>query len=309
MRSETRGLNGDRRGGGGAFAKVEREGRHFDYTGRYVHFDPDFSAPLGFVQRTGIRETEHEWKYRWRPEGKAVLNYGPSASVLYDWDPAGALLDREVGAEFQVELVGETEIQLEHARAFERFEGLPFHPYGTEVSVSTEWLKWLGLEASYTWGKAVNHDPAPGLDPFLGPAREAEVQVTVRPTPRLRMDQAYASSRLGTGAGTRVLSERLLRTKVQYQFNRFLSLRAIADHEAESGDTTLAEVEDERAWRWDVLFTYLVTPGTALYVGFTDRLENLDVAPGTPPSVFRSGRRTTSVGRQVFVKLNYLFRF
>src|SRR5439155_1534703 len=45
----------------GALAQLEREGRHFDYTGSYLQFDPGFAAPLGFVRRVGYRQTEHKW--------------------------------------------------------------------------------------------------------------------------------------------------------------------------------------------------------------------------------------------------------
>src|SRR3989449_980834 len=50
MRSETRELN-DTAGvsGVGAFAALARGGRHLDYKGSDVHFDPQFSVPLGFV--------------------------------------------------------------------------------------------------------------------------------------------------------------------------------------------------------------------------------------------------------------------
>jgi len=122
------------------------------------------------------------------------------------------------------------------------------------------------------------------------------------------MDQAYIVSRLNTTAGVRVLSERLLRAKVNYQFNRFVSLRAIVDYEAETGDTTLADVEDDKQWRADVLLTYLPNPGTAVYVGYTDSYRNLGLV-GSPPEVARRRSPDTSIGRQVFVKLSYLLRF
>ena len=57
------------------------------------------------------------------------------------------------------------------------------------------------------------------------------------------------------------------------------------------------------------MLTYLVNPGTALYVGYTDQYENLALGPGTPPSVDRTRSPEMSVGRQVFVKLSYLWRF
>ena len=309
IRSENRELDASALVAGfGALAELQRDGRHVDYAGRYLEFSPDFAAPLGFVKRTGYRQTKHEWQYKWRPKGSPVVAYGPTLSILYNWDPAGAILDREIGAQFKAELVGQSEIKLERTEAFELFEEVGFRPYETKATLATEWLKWLGLDASYTWGTAVNHDPADGLTPFLGRAAETEVKVTLRPTSRLRMDQAYIVSRLNTAAGVRVLSERLLRAKVNYQFNRFVSLRAIVDYEAETGDTTLADVEDDKQWRADVLLTYLPNPGTAVYVGYTDSYRNLGLV-GSPPEVARRRSPDTSIGRQVFVKLSYLLRF
>src|SRR5205807_525081 len=144
MRSETRELNDSASVSGfGAFAELEREGRHLDYKGSYVHFDPQFSVPLGFVKRVGIRQLQQE-----------------------------------------------------------------------------EWHKWLAFEGSYKWGGAVNHDPADGLAPFLGRAGEVELGVTLRATPRLWVGQTFIHSRLNTRAGSPVLTERLWRSKINYQFSR-----------------------------------------------------------------------------------------
>ena len=304
MRSDTRGLTDATVSGFGAIAELEREGRHLDYKGSYVHFDPKFSAPLGFVERVGIRQMEQKVQHKWRPKGRAVLAYGPTASVSYVWDPEGRELDRELAAEFLVELVGETQLKLKRAEFFELFDDVPFHPYETKVSLETEWLKWMALDASYVWGGAVNHDPVDA--PFLGHAGEVELNATFRPTPRLRVGQTFIQSRLNTRGGTRVLTERLWRSKIDYQFNRFLSLRAIVDYKAEFGDTTLADIDDEKRWRGDVLLTYLVHPGTAVQIGYTDQYENLSLFAG---SVERSRRPDLSTARQVFVKLNYLWRF
>ena len=309
IRSENRELDDSALVSGfGALAELQRDGRHVDYVGRYLEFGPDFAAPLGFVKRTGYRETKHELQYKWRPKGSAVVGYGPTMSVLYNWDPTGAILDREIGAEFKVELVSQSEVKVERTEAFELFEDVGFRLYETKASLATEWLKWLALDASYTWGTAVNHDPAEGLSPFLGRAAETQLNVTLRPTSRLRLDQTYIVSRLNTSTGARVLSERLLRTKISYQFNRFLSLRAIVDYEAETGDTTLADVEDDKQWRGDVLATYLLNPGTSLYVAYTDTYQNLGLF-GNPPEVVRRRSADTSIGRQLFVKLSYLLRF
>ena len=59
----------------------------------------------------------------------------------------------------------------------------------------------------------------------------------------------------------------------------------------------------------DVLLTFLLNPGTALYVGYNTRyqqnaVESLATAPVRTPSLF-----STPVGRQLFAKVSYLFRF
>jgi hypothetical protein len=71
----------------------------------------------------------------------------------------------------------------------------------------------------------------------------------------------------------------------------------------------LIDLERQKRVSGDVLLTYLVHPGTALYVGYTDRLENLGLFPGYPPTVGRIGFPSTTTGRQFFAKISYLFRF
>jgi len=107
----------------------------------------------------------------------------------------------------------------------------------------------------------------------------------------------------------RVFTDRILREKVNYQFTRALSLRAIVDYSIVNRDSTLSRVDPQHRWGVDLLFAYLVNPGTALYVGYRDGYENLAILPGSPPALYRTDDPTTSVGRQVFLKLSYLLQF
>ena len=61
----------------------------------------------------------------------------------------------------------------------------------------------------------------------------------------------------------------------------------------------------------DFLITYLVHPGTAVYVGYNSNLQNLDrslalVASG---NVARTRNDLINDSRQFYVKVSYLFRF
>jgi hypothetical protein len=68
----------------------------------------------------------------------------------------------------------------------------------------------------------------------------------------------------------------------------------------------------QKEFNADFLITYLVHPGTAIYVGYNSDLRNLNVVPGTPGSpgfVSSIAKGYMNDSRQFFVKASYLFRF
>lgn len=70
----------------------------------------------------------------------------------------------------------------------------------------------------------------------------------------------------------------------------------------------LVALERTKRFTGDVPVSYLLNPGTAPYVGYTDNYENLRRA-GLPPSLQPSGAPGVATGQQFFVKMSYLFRF
>lgn len=302
---------GERFSGWGYMADAGFETRNLNYKGGYLEFTPDFDAPLGFIERVGFRDMQQELGYIFFPDG-FVTEYGPAVKVEYLWDhKTGLLLDREFEGVFSAALIGDSELEIAHRQLFERFEEQDFRPHETEVAAGTAWFKWLFLDASYLWGTAVNHDPADDVEPSLMKATERQAEVTVLPTAWLRLGIAYEDLSLHTRpSSTHVLTERQLRTKINYQYNRELSLRAIIDYALLNADETLVDEEREREWGMDLLLTYLVNPGTALYVGYIDQFENLSVVRAEDElDVIRSRSPDLSTGRQLFVKLSYLVRF
>src|SRR5207249_3198092 len=76
----------------------------------------------------------------------------------------------------------------------------------------------------------------------------------------------------------------LARSRLNYQFTREFSLRMIVDYNGVLENPALVNLQRQKRVTGDVLLTYLIHPGTALYVGYTDRLETLRLFPGAPPS-------------------------
>jgi hypothetical protein len=206
----------------------------------------------------------------------------------------------------------------EREEALEVFQGLAFRKHRSRLHLFSEWFSWLEAEADFSRGRRVNFFPAAGQQPFLANDTNASLSLIFRPAPRLRIDQTYVLSRLvtrkgstpaGFAEGIGIFNNHLLRTKVNYQFTRELSLRLILDYNAVLPNEQLVTLARSKRFVADVLFTYLLNPGTALYLGYTDIYDNLALDPGPPPALQRTGSPTTSTGRQFFVKLSYLFRF
>ncbi len=323
---------GRRISGPAYYAELSHTGRHFFYAGRYNDRSPDFCSELGFVPRVDIRQTEQFAAYFWRPEHSRVVSFGPSVFTLVNWNRAGQVQDWFVDSKFDVTLTGQTDLFLRRVEQFELFQGIGFRKHLTEAAVSTEWLRWLSVSADYRVGTNENFFPASG-SPFLANSSGASAGFTIRPSPRIRFDQTYIFSRLttregvppGFTGGSNVFNNHILRSKLNYQFTRELSVRAILDYNSTLANPDLLDVQTNlggfvggptqptKKLTADFLVTYLLHPGTAVYVGYTDRYANLMLDPGSPPSfpptLNRIASPTTSTGRQFFVKMSYLFRF
>ena len=295
---------------------LDRTGRNWGAFVSYEEISPDFRAPLGFVRRVDQRRLFPFVRYTWFPEKGPIVTIRPELSGGMNWDFDGTLQDWETSAELRVDLKRQTEFEVGYEQAMERFGGVEFRKHGLNAEISTAWLQWLEVSAEIGTGREINFFPSAGLSPFLANAAEAELSVTLKPRPQLRLDQRYIYTRLGArgdlpgvAPDARIVDNHIWRSRASYQFTRALSLRAIVDYNAVLPDADLIDLEREKTFTADVLATYLVNPWTAFYVGYTDGYGNVEIEP-----VFRDRLRPTdsvfnSTGRQVFVKMSYLLRF
>ncbi len=322
IHSYARALDGTRRSGPTFLADLYHDDRHLYYEIFYIDRSPGFRSELGFIPRVDIRELDNFLAYRWRPKRGRVQAFGPNFFTSVNWDRQGRLQDWRVNLPFAVDFSGNTHLFVRHSEYFERFQEIGFRERSNDVIFSTEWLKWLSISANIIRGKGVNFFSAPGLAPFSANFLNGQFGFTVRPSPHVRFDHTYIYSRLATREGSTptglsarpsIFNNHILRSKLNYQFSRELSLRAILDYNAVLPNPQLVALDRSKRLTADFLLTYLLHPGTALYLGYTDRYENLALDPGMPPSQPPSlrfiGSPTTSTGRQFFAKISYLFRF
>ncbi|MCP5119032.1 MAG: carbohydrate binding family 9 domain-containing protein [bacterium] len=309
MSSDTRLDDGQLLKGPAYYLQWRHDGKHLVSETWYRDRSPNFRAALGFFDRVDIREAGHTAGYSWRPEGGPVQSYGPVLTAAVNYNRAGQLRDWWINPEFHLEMTRMTRIIAGRYEAFELFGGQGFRWHYHQARARSEWKKWLALEASITAGTGINYFPGSERDPFLARMRRATAGFTLRPTAHARIQETYLYSGLRTDDGTAIFHNHILRSKVNYQFDRRTSVRAIVDYDGTLPNTRLVNLDRSKHLGLDLLFTYMLNPGTALHAGYTDLYDNLRLDPTRSPELYRTASGSLNTGRQFFVKLSYLFRF
>ncbi len=321
MTSHTRNPDGSGYGGSAYLADLNRFSRSWGYDLTYTDISDGFHTDLGYVQRTDIRKLEQFGRRRFHPKSKKLLSWGPQLYMQGVLDHTGVQQNWNVNPSINFEMARSTYLSVSRTEAFERFGGVNFRGGSNSLGGHTEYFKRFTFDGGISFGQRINYDPAGTLLPFLCNGSEVQAQITVRPVSRMKMDVYYYLTRLrarndsfagvplaSDGRPAAVFVNHLIRTKVNYQFTRALSFRFIVDYNAVLENPALIALDRQKAVNGDALLTYLLHPGTALYVGYSDHLENQAIFPGSPPYVGRTQFPSVTTGRQFFVKLSYLYR-
>ncbi len=318
VQSATREPEGSRLAGPAYRATVLRAGRRLTYNADFNDRSPGFRSELGFVERTDVRSLDQTLSYRFMPVGSRLLSWGPDLRLSEVRDHRNRPLDRTITPKLAFEWPGLTKLSLfyQDARVRLRPEEVPsvdervaFTPDQTGLEFATSFTRSLTLTLRASSGGGINLVPPAGARPSAADLRELSVMGEVRPSARLSLATSYLWTRLRDREGAHVFTDHILRAKLNYQFTRSLQARAIVQYDDLTAASALTALEPRRNLNLDLLFTYLRTPGTALYVGYNDDLENLDPRLILGPNgLLRTPRGLRSTGRQFFVKVSYLLR-
>src|SRR5205814_7064848 len=191
-----------------------------------------------------------------------------------------------------------------------------YHEHNYMISAGTSYLPKATIQAYYQRGTGVNFVPPADQPPVLASEDIVNLLLSFRPISALKIDNSYLFDRLrDLNSGAAIFNNHIVRSKWNWQFSRQLSLRLILQYTATLANPALTSLESTKQFNGDFLITYLVHPGTAIYVGYNSDLQNLNVVPATPGTTVIPGYVTNTArgyindSRQLFVKVSYLFRF
>ena len=322
--------NGFHKGGPDFWEYVEHSTRKVEYNVLYQDTSEGFQTETGFFRRPDVRRFSQFALYRFRPEGKHLVWHGPGLFTINNWDHKGTRLEWFANANYRFQFQRQVFFGFFGNLGHERlrpsdFSALPdnrdYAHHHSGFFLQSAFFKQVSMNGEIGWGTDTNFDapliPAPPGPPVAGPpglaqSSYAQIFLTVRPTGKLTIDNTYLLTRLRSlSSGPNIFNNHIIRSKWNYQFTGEFSLRFIGQYAAVLANQNLTSLQTTKNFNADLLFTYLLHPGTAVYVGYNSNLQNLDpsLSQDSNGNLLHVPNRFMNDGRQIFVKVSYLFRF
>jgi hypothetical protein len=323
--------------GPASYFQLQHNGHAFNLQSSYQDMSVGFQTQLGFIQASNFRNSQTHMTYQWYPKHKVIQSYGveTSQNVAYDhlgnrvfhyssYDPF-ILLPRNI---VLAPVAGENSDTVGPQNGYLLTQNKNFtENFGGFVARGAPFAQFnFNLQAIRSGN--VNYNPvncaatppiAPNCVPFLMNQETVQALFTLQPLRQLTADNTYLLDRDHAVAnGALVYESQVFRTKVDYQFTRAISARVIVEYDSTLANPAMTSLKRTKQVGTEALFTWLPHPGTAIYVGYNNDLQNLDrslcnrlTGGGCDPNNTVAPRAANMLndGRQIFVKASYLFRF
>jgi hypothetical protein len=328
VESSTRALDGTYSAGPASALQFARQGHAFNLNDNYNDFSTGFQSQVGFIQTTDYRNNQAHATYLWYPKPGVLQSYGLESNTNFAFDHQGNRVYRYLSGDIPFLLARSTIIApiggvnsdtlgpqdgvaLKSNRNFsENFGGL---------IIRSAPLPQLNFNFTYLRSGNVNYNPVAGAPPSELNQNDLQLLVTIQPFRSLTVDNTYLLDRDHSAAnGASVYENQTLRTKLNYQFTRAFSARVIVEYDSvlvNPAETSLLRTKQVST---EALLTWLPHPGTAIYIGYNNDLQNIGrtlcnrgvngMCDPDNTIVPRSSQYLND-GRQIFIKASYLLRF
>jgi len=308
--------------------QVQRSGHAFSLNANYFDNSAGFQTQLGFIQSSNFRNGHVHSNYQWFPKHKFYQSWGLETEHNIAFNHQGnrvfhyssfdpfLLLPRNIVIAPLVQTNSDT-VSPQTYPALTQFKNFTENSGGI-VFRGAPWTQFNFSLQAFRSGN-VNYNPVAGQAPSLLNQETVSFLFTVQPIHPLTIDNSYLLDRdHAVSNGAFVYESQTMRSKVNYQFTRSLSARVIAEYDSTLANPAQTSLLRTRQVATQALLTWLPHPGTAVYIGYSNDMENLDrsLCNRLPTGACDPNNTTTpragpllNDGRQVFIKASYLFRF
>jgi hypothetical protein len=296
-------------------ATLTRVSRGFNYIGYFVNRAPRFQPEMSYYDHSDWREVGQTFAYQFWPENRWITRVWTELYAARMWHYNGDLSWEGIKPMVKLDVKHNTTITgyvwtwrdafgprdfkvLDHVVKF------PIVPaYGVGITSTQSRLVSLNLQAE--WGRGANQVPAVGTAPQHVRYQRIQADWSLFPFRGLSISNTYLFNRqLSLDNGRAVYNLNVARSKWNWQLTREFSFRFIAQYNSLSANPLLTANATARSLNGDILITYLIHPGTAVYVGYNSNVSKPGAVIGhSSPDEFAND------ARQFFVKVSYMFRF
>jgi hypothetical protein len=297
-----------------------RHGRRLNYEAVYDDTSAGFTTETGFFRRPNYRGMDQLLSWKFYPDSHLLLSHGPQVEVLRAWDHQGFSVSQDQTVSYRFDLPRTTWII---AAAGYGTQGLTSSEYPTlgnnkqfsnthyGVRYNSDVIPWLGVYVMSYVSKQINFVSPAGIAPQSLNQFDSYVGLWWRPTKSIKVVQTYLYTRAFEPLSEQVaITNHISRTSFNWQFTPAFSLRLIGQYSSVLPSSTLTTLKPTKSINADFLFTYLLHPGTAVYVGYNSNLQNLtpNLALDPDGSLARTRNSFINDGKQFFMKVSYTFR-
>jgi hypothetical protein len=314
--------------GPAGLVQISRSGHSFNLFSNYADISTGFQTQLGFIQSSNIRRNFLHATHQWYPKDRFYQSFGLEVNQEVAFDHQGNRVYSYSGFDTFWQLprriviapsVGQNSDTVSPASypILTNYKNLTEN-YGGLWMRGAPWSQFNFQLDSYIGGN-VNYNPAAGKAPSLLDRQSVSLNFTVQPLHQLTIDNTYLLDRnFAAQDGPFVYESQTIRSKVNYQFTRSLSARVIAELGSTLVNPNETALQRTKQISTQALLTWLPHPGTAVYLGYTNDLQNIDrslcyqlVSGACDPNNTELPRADSFLndGKQIFLKASYLFRF
>ena len=308
--------------------QLQHNGHTFNLNSTYQDMSVGFQTQLGFIQTANIHNGQTYMNYQWYPKHRTIQRIGLETNQNVAYDHLGdrvyhysnfdvfVLLPRNF---LLAPVVGQNSDTVGPQNGYLLTQNRNFtENFGGFVARGAPFAQ-LNFNLQAIRSGNVNYNPVAGGTPFLMNQETVQALFTLQPLRQLTADNTYLLDRdHAVKGGALVYESQVFRTKVNYQFTRAVSARVIVEYDSTLANPAETSLKRTKQVGTEALLTWLPHPGTAIYVGYNNDMQNLDRSlcnrlpcGACDPNNTVAPRATNFLndGRQIFVKASYLFRF
>ena len=308
--------------------QVSRNGHAFNLFDEYQDFATGFASLVGFYQTADIRSDHLHATYQWYPKKSVIQSFGLETNQNIAFNHQGDrvyhystfdpfwLLPRNI---VLAPLFGQNSdtVGPQNGYLFPASHNFTEN-FGGFVARGAPFAQFnFNIQALKSGN--VNYNPVVGGVPSLMNEEDVQALITFQPIRQITDDNTYLLDRdHSVKDGQLVYESQTFRTKLNYQFTRAFSARVIVEYDSTLANPLETSLPRTKEVQTQALLTWLPHPGTAIYIGYNNDIQNLDRAlcnrlpgGGCDPNNTVAPRSPLYLndGRQFFVKASYLFRF